>query len=391
MKILHVTQKLPGGPASYLGEVLQYQRSLFGAGNVLINSCENEIDHLPDVPLSDFRMFRSSSRAPRPLYDFMKQALAVIRREQPDLVHLHSSFSGLLRLPISRLPGNARPAVVYCPHGWSFNIATNRLRKRAYAMAERMLAPLGDATIVISKYEHESAIAYGLPDERLRVVRNGIAECPPPIVTPAVDFDPDKINLLFIGRLDRQKGFDVLREAMQHIIGQPIHLHMLGANIVDANGMGGGGQTPPNVTMHGWIPRREVFGFIEAADALVMPSRWEGFGLASIEAMRQSTPVIASRVDALPEVIGATGMLVPPEQPLALAQVLASLERPMLARLGRKARERFVAKFTAERLNRELIEVYGEALALRFGQGSRPIPGLDMVDPVTTLNSTHSA
>ncbi|GGY96663.1 glycosyltransferase [Novosphingobium colocasiae] len=378
MKILHVAQKLPGGPASYLGEILPYQQALFGAGNVLVSGCEAELNHVADFPGSDFRPFRSSSRSPRHLLDFMTETMAVIRRDRPDLVHLHSSFSGLLRYPISRLPDNVRPAVVYCPHGWAFNIATNGLRRRLYALVERTLAGKSDATIVISRFEHATAIAKRLPAGNMHVVRNGIAETPPSIVPPPVPFDPAKINLLFIGRLDRQKGFDVLREAMMRIADAPVHLHMLGANVVDGDGAGVGDMD--NLTMHGWIPRREVFGFINAADAVVMPSRWEGFGLAAIEAMRQGKPVIASQVDALPEVIGDAGFFVPPADPVMLAQTLAALDRPMLARLGEKARGRFVANFTAERLNRELFEVYRAALAARYGPGLGPVPPLVPAD-----------
>lgn len=391
MKILHVTQKLPGGPASYLGEILPYQRSLFGAGNVLINACAEETSHLPDFPDRDFRKFRSSSRAPRPLLAFLRQAIEVIREEKPDLVHLHSSFSGLLRLPISRLPDGIRPAVVYCPHGWSFNIATHRLRKLAYALIERMLAARADVSVVISRFDYQSAIAFGLPAGNMHIVRNGIDQNCPPLIQPSARFDPAKINLVFIGRLDRQKGFDVLREAMEQITREPIHLHMLGANVVDATEKGKWSDVLPNVTMYGWIPRREVFGFIEAADAIVMPSRWEGFGLAAIEAMRQGKPVIASEVDALPEVIGDTGLLVPTADSAALARTLANLDRSSLERLGGKARDRFVANFTAERLNRELVEVYGEALALRYGAGLRPVPSATATDPLTALNARNPA
>ncbi|MFD2579037.1 hypothetical protein ACFSTD_11350 [Novosphingobium colocasiae] len=55
MKILHVAQKLPGGPASYLGEILPYQQALFGAGNVLVSGCEAELNHVADF--SGFRFF----------------------------------------------------------------------------------------------------------------------------------------------------------------------------------------------------------------------------------------------------------------------------------------------------------------------------------------------
>jgi glycosyltransferase involved in cell wall biosynthesis len=372
MKILHVAQKLPGGPASYLGEILDNQHERFGWGNVLISACQAELSHLPNFPASDWRPFSSSSRAPRPLQHFISDVMTTIRRDRPDLVHLHSSFSGLLRFFIARLPDSIRPAVVYCPHGWSFNIATNRLRKLAYVAVERLLAGKGDATIVISHFEHQSAIAYGLPTTNMHVVRNGIAADAPADAMRSVSFDPGKLNLLFIGRLDRQKGFDVVREAMKFLSDRQVHLHVLGASVLDvdrarADDLG-------NVTMHGWIPRGEVFSFIEAADVVVVPSRWEGFGLVAIEAMRQGKPVVASKVDALPEVIGATGFLVPSDDPAALAETLGALDRMQLAELGEVARGRFLANFTAGRLNRELIEVYDAALAARYGPGTRPVP-----------------
>jgi len=372
MKILHVAQKLPGGPASYLAEILDYQHERFGRGNVLISACQTELSHLPNFPASGWRPFASSSRAPVPLWRFISDVMAVIRRDRPDLVHLHSSFSGLLRLFIARLPDSIRPAVVYCPHGWSFNIATNRPRKLAYVAAERMLAGKGDATIVISGFEHRSAIASGLPIANMHVVRNGIAQDPSPLPAPRMAFDPAKLNLLFIGRLDRQKGYDILLEAMRRLSDRPIHLHMLGASVVDVDRAWG--DDLANVTTHGWIARNQVFGFIDAADAVVVPSRWEGFGLAAIEAMRQGKPVIASAVDALPEVVGDTGFLVPSDDAAALADVLGSLDRLQLSRLGEQAHERFLANFTADRLNRELIEVYEAALVARYGPGTRPVP-----------------
>ena len=73
----------------------------------------------------------------------------------------------------------------------------------------------------------------------------------------------------------------------------------------------------------GWRP--DIRPCLAQADALVIPSRWEGFGLIAVEAMASGVPVIASRVDGLAEVVGESGVLVPPEDPAALAAAIAAL------------------------------------------------------------------
>ncbi len=359
MKVLHITQKLPGGPASYLSEILPYQIDRLGAENVGLVACGAELSHLRSLPAQGVHPFRASGRGARDLADFAMGAMRVIRRERPDIVHLHSTFPGLLRIPIALLPARRRPAVVYCAHGWAFNMATAGWKKALYCAVEKVLAPLGASTIAISAFEQRSALKRGIPADNLVLVENGIDEAVPSAGAPAASFDPQDINLLFIGRLDRQKGFDLLYRAMQRIADRPVHLHVIGASVV------GGAQdyrACANVTFHGWKDRTAIPGFIDKADAVVMPSRWEGFGLVAVEAMRQGCPVVASDVDALPDVVGETGIVFRAGDEVALADVLAGLSREPLRVLGQAARERFLARFTSQRMNREILECYEDVL-----------------------------
>lgn len=138
----------------------------------------------------------------------------------------------------------------------------------------------------------------------------------------------DGRQILAIGRRQPQKGFDVLLQAL------PPQSHL--------NVAGEGPFCPqhPQVT---WLGRREDLPKLLAqSDILAVPSRWEGFGLAALEGMAAGLPVVASAVGGLPEVIGDTGILVPPGDVWALHQALAQLmQQPQLRQeLGQKAQKR---------------------------------------------------
>jgi glycosyltransferase involved in cell wall biosynthesis len=84
----------------------------------------------------------------------------------------------------------------------------------------------------------------------------------------------------------------------------------------------------------GWTA--DVRPHLAWADVLAVPSRWEGFGLVVVEAMASGVPVVASRVDGLDEVVGDAGILVPPDEPGALASALGRVleDRELRAELA---------------------------------------------------------
>lgn len=112
--------------------------------------------------------------------------------------------------------------------------------------------------------------------------------------------------------------------------------------------------------------RDDVPDLLSALDLFVLPSHSEGVSLALLEAMAAGLPVIATAVGGLPEVVtdGDNGLLVPPEDPEALATALERLlEDPALAqRLGANARRHVEENFSLERLGREINEIYTELI-----------------------------
>ncbi|MFD1949591.1 glycosyltransferase [Sphingomonas arantia] len=360
MKILHVAQILQGGVGAYLTEVVPAQVAALGADNVVMLAAADQRAYFPDAPPGIFRTFPSSRRSPRDLLRFARAARLAILRERPDIVHLHSSFAGMA---VRSMPLPApRSKIVYCAHGWSFNMRVAAWKRAAYARIERLLTPASDAIICISHAERRDALARGLRADRLVTIHNGVRADPGPVPDRSALMDPACLNLLFIGRLDTQKGFAVLHAAMRRLSGRPIHLHCVGAAVVS-----GDAALPPlpNITHHGWQAREAVPGFIAAVDAVVVPSLWEGFGLAAAEAMRQGRPVIASAVDGLPELVrdGVSGYLVPPGDVDALTDRLAGLDRATLRRLGPTAQALFRDRFTAERMNARILALYVALLA----------------------------
>ncbi len=108
---------------------------------------------------------------------------------------------------------------------------------------------------------------------------------------------------------------------------------------------------------------------LERMDAVVMPSRWEAFGLVAAEAMRAGVPVIASNRGALPEVVEheVGGYIFDLDDPDALGRLLQRLDRSELRQLGNSARRRWEREFVADKMNDLLRETYASVLA---GQAS---------------------
>ena len=116
------------------------------------------------------------------------------------------------------------------------------------------------------------------------------------------------------------------------------------------------------VKITGVLQHDQMLKTIAEADIVVVPSRFEGFGLTAIEAMALSKPVIATKVGGLTDIVlpGETGMLVPAKDPEALAEALSTLmaDGVLRERLGRAGRERVESHFSLPAITDQLIDVY---------------------------------
>ena len=125
----------------------------------------------------------------------------------------------------------------------------------------------------------------------------------------------------------------------------------------------------------GRVPLEELIALYQRAALVVVPSRYEGFGLPAVEAMACETPVIACSGGALPEVVGTAGggLLAPCDNADALAQsIRALLEKPDQRRaLGQAGRRGVKAAYAWPQVAARTAEIYGELLEERRGRPAR--------------------
>lgn len=364
MKILHVCESIIGGTGSYLAELIPHQVMKYGAANVVLLIPETQLHFLEPGILEAAPQIVTFAR-PRRLWGSMFLAgvyLKTLNAFKPDIIHAHSSIAGgVIRL----LRASGQAQIVFCPHGWSVDMTgAQRIRKLA-EVAERMLARFPDQIIVISHHEYNRAIELGIRADKLNLIPNGISRQVPEV--PAVTWEDSRIKVLYAGRFDYQKGVDILLKAVTGLEDR-ISVRLVGDVAVDQSVLMD--PLPSCVTKLGWLDRDGVAAQMKACDVLVVPSRWEGFGLVVVEAMRLSKPVVATAVGGLREILGdgEFGYLVPPEDPEALHQFLKTLDRDKLREMGAIGHQRFLADYTSDRMVRDIDTVYGAQLARRGRQ-----------------------
>ncbi|HET9171200.1 MAG TPA: glycogen synthase [Actinospica sp.] len=252
--------------------------------------------------------------------------------------------------------------------------------------AERTAIEAADGVIAVSNGMREDILACypALDPARVRVVHNGIdTELYRP--TPETDalvkhgVDPDRPYVLFVGRITRQKGVPHLLRAARGI--DPSAQLVLCAGAPDTPAIDQEfralvdelRQTRDVVL---WIPemlpRPEVIQLLTHAALFACPSVYEPLGIVNLEAMACGTPVVASAVGGIPEVVddGATGLLVPYDEtdPAAFERSLSEAIDNVLAdpsaarRMGEAGRERAVREFGWDAIARRTSAVYEEIL-----------------------------
>jgi glycosyltransferase involved in cell wall biosynthesis len=310
----------------------------------------------------------------------------LMARLRCDVVHTHlwtADVLGGLAAARARVP--ARVATV---HGEYFRAADvagiRRVRRRALSAGYRAVYRLFPRVIAVADSVRRDLVTRpGLrvrPDQVV-VIHNGVGPLPalpaPPSGEDAARGTPPRApTVLVAANFYPIKGHRDLVEAMPRVLQRCPNVQFVLAGdgptlpairrAVEARGLGA------SVRFAGAVP--DARGLLAQSDALVVPSRSEGLPLAVLEALALGKPVVATRVGGIPEIVtdGATGLLVPPEDPGAMAEALVRLlAEPALARaLGAAGREVAGTRFAAAAMVRRTERVY-----LELAGGRRPARG----------------
>ena len=274
----------------------------------------------------------------------------LIRALRADVVHTHLVHADLY----GAIAGRVRGAhVVSTKHN------DDPFRTGPFRFVERALAKLDDRVIAITDaLACFSVDRVGIPAAKMVTIHYGLDGLPEPWGQNAPDDVPPNARvLLSVSRLTEQKGVDVAVRALPALAADVV-LVVLGEGPERATleALARELAVADRVFLPGRVP--DVAAWLRRADAYVQPSRWEGFGLAVLEAMLAGLPIAASNVSSLPELVvdGSTGLLVPPDDPDALALALGQLfERP---ELGTAARQRAQSEFSVARMADRTLAVY---------------------------------
>ncbi len=212
---------------------------------------------------------------------------------------------------------------------------------------------------------------FGVPRERIRMVANGVDTdlfCPNPGV------ERSRTEILCVGRAsDPNKGLTTLIDALPHLPDR-VTLILVDDDVPDnvARKRAVKVGVADRVRIVGRVPTDELVTLYRRCALVVVPSRYEGFGLPAAEAMACGTPVVACAAGALPEVIetGGGGLLVAPNDPQALAAGIRKLlsEPGLRAELGVVGRKGVEAAYAWPRVAADTAEVYAEVVAERRGR-----------------------
>ncbi|HEX6257196.1 MAG TPA: glycosyltransferase [Euzebyales bacterium] len=305
------------------------------------------------------------------------RAVATLRRlaVDRDVVHLHSSKAGAVgRAAIASLPKRRRPAVVFTPHSWSWQVG-GRLAG-LYRLVERGLSDRCEAIVAVSEHEaaHGRAVL-GARTDHMTVVPNGVDRdhfCPDGPVAPR---DPTAPLIVCVGRLSRQKGQDVAIRALARLRAPDARLRLVG----DEQPVGEAAHLRSLARSLGVTDRIEWHGKaadtapqLRAADIVIAPSRWEGMSLVLLEAMACGAAIVATDVFGS-DAVGDGGMIVPRGDVDALACAIDTLLDDVERRrqLGEAARRRSVA-FGLDATLERTLQLWSTVAAERAGSARRP-------------------
>jgi glycosyltransferase involved in cell wall biosynthesis len=272
-------------------------------------------------------------------------------KDKPSIATAHGTVRGLLALTGDLAP---LPSQLYT------SLVTQNLEKIGFRNARQVAA-------VSHSCRMELITDYSIPNERVNVVYNGIDVSKVRRVKTNLkdEFGCENL-LLFLGRLTKQKGAEFLMTAMPMLKGYDAKLVIAGTGPEQDSlqRMVSELKLEERVVFAGAVDERRKLELLSASDVFVCPSLWESFGVVLLEAMACETPIVASRVASIPEIVGEDGVLVEPRNPQSISNGIARMLKDKKAsrKLAGKARKHLLKNFTAQKMAERYIELYEKLL-----------------------------
>lgn len=367
IRVLHVAEAA-GGVERYLETLFKYSKGK--VENILV--CSQNYDYKKFKTLADRVIVLKMAHDIEPSSDIKVERTLrrIIKQVKPDIVYAHSSKAGAFAR-IADLGLNNK--IIYNPHGWAFNMQQSAKKKEMYKWVEKISAHFCDKIVCISDAERESALREKIcKPSKLQVIYNGIdleeIEKTTPMSRDQLGIPDDAFVVGMVGRLSKQKAPDTFVKAAK-LIKEKIHnafFLMVGdgelrdqiENLINQYDLGS------SFLITGWVDNPTAYMKIMNVGMLL--SRWEGFGLVLPEYMACGVPIVATNVDAIPNIIqdGINGMLVDKDDyHKAVDAVDRLFKQPDLtSSLVKNAKNIVKTKFDGKRVAQNSEQLYKELI-----------------------------
>lgn len=343
-KIVHIIDSLEmGGAQRIVFELATRLKGNYAVEVIALTGSEKDFFYGAlqgaSIPVQIIRKEHKSGRG------LVKKLQRYFAQSNPDIVHTHLFAADVWGTRAAQHAGV--PHIISTEHNINMNEGWLKHRFKAHAYAH-------NSGVVAISEGVEAYVRNFCPRtiDRMHLIPNGIdmerftaIAHKPTLSTPA--------NIAVVARLEEQKGHADLLNALPHVQ-QPYQLHIIGDGSlrtaleqqVTENGL------KEQVVFEGM--RSDVERVYAQADIIVVPSRFEGFGLAAVEAMASARPVILSNIDGLREIVqpNESGVLVDMRAPQAVAEAIdqLTLDDALRVHLGKAAREAVQKKYTLKKM-----------------------------------------
>lgn len=253
----------------------------------------------------------------------IKEIKKILKKQKYDLLYMHSSKAGALGRIATMF--KFKQKIIYNAHGWYFNAKISKCKKIIFAFIEKILALKTNIIINISKSEYNSALKCKIAKKsKLKIVENGIDfnyfkdyEKYRKIIRKEYGIKDDEIVIGVVGRISEQKdpmttikAFKILNKE-----NNKFRLMFIGSGELEKSVMdfAKNNNIENKVIITNWV--KSVKEYISSIDIAILPSKWEGFGLAILEYMACDKPIVATNVGGISDIIknNVNGYLVKPE------------------------------------------------------------------------------
>lgn len=367
IRILHIAQAA-GGVDRYIRMLLKYlDKEKFE--NILVCSQDfreedykNVVDFFEQVKM-DRAIGSNDLKA-------IGEVRRLIKRYNPDIVYAHSSKAGA----IARVADiGLKNHCLYNPHGWAFNMRCSAKKKAMYTAIEKIAAPFCDKIICISDAEKQSALDKKIcREDKLQVIFNGVDieayenGIHGTVKRKDLNIPEDAFVVGMVGRISPQKAPDIFIKMAKHVKDKVSNAHFIivgnGDQEAEIKKYAKDNDFLDSLHITGWVDN--PMSYVELFDVACLLSRWEGFGLVLPEYMMARKPIVASRVDAIPNIIcdGENGLLVEMDDVVGASTAVLKLylNNNLKSKLIDEGLKTVYKKFDVQRMTRETEKLFEE-------------------------------